>query len=143
MSSEVWNSFVILSYLSALLARVDASLLLEIKTVIPSKYHDSDAMLYTPSLDIIAKEKGCECFFMQCYLLELKVYHAEQGKHEDLRSTKKLLEMIKDISTTCTQCEAQPIANISTFSTSLREIIQRWESLPTNQVDSCFKLRDL
>ncbi|XP_062379194.1 uncharacterized protein LOC134067774 [Sardina pilchardus] len=131
--SEVWNSFLMLSYLSALLTSVDASQLSEISAVIPKKHEitASDVMLYTPAVRLIMEEKGCECFFMQCYLLELNVYMNENEFpdksidtiEENLDAIKECLKMKSDISIICSPCEVQPVANVSTFLESLKDTL--------------------
>ncbi|XP_076151075.1 interleukin-15 isoform X3 [Alosa pseudoharengus] len=131
------------NYLSALLTSGDASQINEIRKIVPKKNDiitASDVMLYTPDINVIIKEKGCECFFMKCYLLELNVYWEENEIVQDpilkdnLEAIEECLEKKSNI---CSPCEAQPVANISMFSSSLNDTLDYFSTLGNDEDIYC------
>ncbi|XP_076151074.1 interleukin-15 isoform X2 [Alosa pseudoharengus] len=106
----------------------------------PFRSEASDVMLYTPDINVIIKEKGCECFFMKCYLLELNVYWEENEIVQDpilkdnLEAIEECLEKKSNI---CSPCEAQPVANISMFSSSLNDTLDYFSTLGNDEDIYC------
>ncbi|KAG5285744.1 hypothetical protein AALO_G00006940 [Alosa alosa] len=115
----------------------------EIRKIVPKKNDiitASDVMLYTPDINVIIKEKGCECFFMKCYLLELNVYWEENEIVQDPILTDNLEaieECLEKKSNICSPCEAQPFANISMFSSSLNDTLDYFSTLGNDEDIYC------
>uniref|UniRef100_A0A3P8YE88 Interleukin n=1 Tax=Esox lucius TaxID=8010 RepID=A0A3P8YE88_ESOLU len=97
--------------------------------LLKSTIENSNASLYSPTNDEI--QANCTFKFMHCYLLELEVILIETfDKHETTRTEihhmKKLLERQQQFnSSTCLPCEAQTVANSTTFLKNFEFLLKR------------------
>ncbi|XP_066535853.1 interleukin-15 [Hoplias malabaricus] len=134
LNIEVWNSFLILSYLSVFLTTVDAtdSRFIELRNVLKQKhiFERSDAMLYTPNPDTDA----CLSKMMYCYLLELLVIATEEDDcpkdchAQTVYSHKNLYFNCSHSEQQCPECESYPLMNATEFSKSMEKFLQRMSS---------------
>ncbi|XP_010886628.1 interleukin-15 [Esox lucius] len=139
---EARDCFILLSCLVAITCmplanangteKIGRSHIMEVQQMLDllkSTIENSNASLYSPTNDEI--QANCTFKFMHCYLLELEVILIETfDKHETTRTEihhmKKLLERQQQFnSSTCLPCEAQTVANSTTFLKNFEFLLKR------------------
>ncbi|XP_048052059.1 interleukin-15 isoform X2 [Megalobrama amblycephala] len=102
LNSEVWNSILILSCLSALLPVAEGHAMQALKDLQKALndtehlFHSSDARLYTPNIGNI---QNCTYKFIDCFLMEMSVLlHEKDEKDEKLKKymIQTNLDLFKD-----------------------------------------------
>ncbi|XP_051765777.1 interleukin-15 [Ctenopharyngodon idella] len=137
LNSEVWNSILILSCLSALLPMAEGHAMQALKDLqkaldeTEQLFNRSDARLYTPDIGNI---KNCTYKFIDCFLMEMNVLlHEDPTKPEYIFKIKGNLEAFKEKSKNCARqqyyCELQKLDNSMNFFKTMKEFLQLQSSL--------------
>ncbi|XP_067260398.1 interleukin-15 [Chanodichthys erythropterus] len=141
LNSEVWNSILILSCLSALLPMAEGHAMQALKDLqkalkdTESLFSSSDARLYTPNIGNI---QNCTYKFIDCFLMEMTVllhekYEISEKYEKDKIEDNKLkiqgnLNAFKDMSKNCTRqqyyCELQELDNSTNFFNTMTTFLQ-------------------
>ncbi|XP_065151334.2 interleukin-15 isoform X1 [Paramisgurnus dabryanus] len=133
LNSEVWNSFLILSCLSALLPVADSQRVQELKDLQNALekteylFNRSSAILYTPNPDSINE---CTYKFLDCYLLEMNVVVHEEGTAEQVNENdflllKNVVEYRKHNHTAPHLCETQELTDSPVFYQRMKTFLQK------------------
>lgn len=141
-NSEVWNSILILSCLSALLPLTEGQAghpeqgLEDLLTILENHkklFTSSTAHLYTPKIDDI---HNCTFRFFDCFLLEMKVVLYEEGSGEDSPGVVMVERTLQHYSqNNCSArhpCELQELTNSTLFFVRMRNFLQKL-------IDNCGK----
>ncbi|XP_051561625.1 interleukin-15-like [Myxocyprinus asiaticus] len=134
LNTEVWNSFLILSCLSALLPMADSHEMQTLqdleKTIVETEhlFRSSDARLYTPNIDNI---ENCTNKFIDCYLLEMNVLlHEENVTFRNKMKIKKTLDQYTKYN--CLErypCEVQELTNSTVFFQRMKTFLTKLKIL--------------
>ncbi|XP_051559496.1 interleukin-15 [Myxocyprinus asiaticus] len=128
LNTEVWNSFLILSCLSALLPMADShamQTLLELQSALNQTEHlfrRSDARMYTPNIDNMT---GCTNKFIDCYLLEMDVLLHEENVNDQYKIG---LYLTKYSEYKCFEqypCELQELTSSTVFFQRMRAFLEK------------------
>ncbi|XP_051983459.1 interleukin-15 isoform X1 [Xyrauchen texanus] len=144
LNTEVWNSFLILSCLSALMPMADShatQTLQEIQSALHDTEHlfrRSDAHMYTPYNENMT---GCTNKFIDCYLLEMNVLlHEENFTDQSLIRIKRY--KTKYMEYKCFEkypCELQELTNSTVFYQRMKAFLQKLtaECVKNSYVPTC------
>ncbi|XP_026118611.1 uncharacterized protein LOC113097579 isoform X1 [Carassius auratus] len=134
LNSEVWNSILILSCLSALLPVAEGhapQALRDLQDALNKTrnlFQDSNTSLYTPNTDGIEK---CTFKFFDCFLMEMNVLLNDEDPTNDKRPMiEKTLEVYNK--NKCSErypCELEELAPSSNFYEKMEAFIQKQQSL--------------
>ncbi|XP_050969429.1 interleukin-15 isoform X2 [Labeo rohita] len=139
LNSEVWNSILILSCLSALLPVAESHRVQGLRDLqkaledeqIKLLFERSDASLYTPKTDDI---ENCTYKFFDCFLMEMNVIlHEENEKNHRLMIYKTLEVYEKEKCSERHLCELQELTDSRTFWKTMRDFIQKQQFLCRGQ----------
>ncbi|KAI7810512.1 IL-15-like protein [Triplophysa rosa] len=134
LNSEVWNSFLILSCLSALLPVADSHEMQALKDLqnalnqTRAVFERSDAHLYAPNIESITK---CTNKFFDCYLLEMNVVlHEEDVTGRNMEKVETTLERYKGHNCSAIHpCEAEELTNSVVFYKRMETLLQKLTQL--------------
>ncbi|KAK2909302.1 hypothetical protein Q8A67_005139 [Cirrhinus molitorella] len=138
LNSEVWNSILILSCLSALLPVAEGhewQALRDLQNALRDNetkllFEHSNALLYTPKIDDITK---CTFKYLDCFLMEMNVVmHDEDPQYENrhrLMIKKTLEEYEKKKCSERYPCEVQELANSRTFWERMIMFLEKQQTL--------------
>ncbi|XP_073690587.1 uncharacterized protein [Garra rufa] len=138
LNSEVWNSILILSCLSALLPVAEGhetQALRDLQNALQDNetkllFERSDAFLYTPNTDDIER---CTYKFFDCFLMEMNVLlHDEDPKNENrhrLMIQKTLEDYDKNKCSERYPCELQELTDSRKFLERMTEFLEKLQTL--------------
>lgn len=138
LNSEVWNSILILSCLSALLPMAEGYKTQELRDLQKALeetehlFNKSDARLYTPNIDHI---DACTFKFFDCFLMEMNVLlNEEDPTHYRQMMIERTLQDYNDTMCRRTEyyCERQELASSMVFFERMKTFLQIQLSLCPN-----------
>ncbi|XP_056589868.1 interleukin-15 [Triplophysa dalaica] len=130
LNSEVWNSFLILSCLSALMPVADShkiQALIDLKNALNqtrAAFERSDASLYAPNIESINK---CTNKFFDCYLLEMNVVlHEEKVTGINMEKVEATFEEYKERNCSSIHpCEAEELTTSVVFYERMKTFLEK------------------
>ncbi|XP_067296931.1 interleukin-15 isoform X5 [Pseudorasbora parva] len=139
LNSEVWNSILILSCLSALLPMAEGhamQVLRDLQNALNETedlFSKSDARLYTPNIDHI---NVCTNTFFDCFLMEMNVLlHEEDPTNPKMVEIQRTLDHYTSMNImdgTEYYCEQEELADPKVFFKRMNTLLQKQISLCNN-----------